>query len=115
MHKSTDSSMISRGPQLRQTTVALELVEQEKTKTDNKTKAQQLRKFEGLLNEKSNRRRDDECLDNQKVVRNLSTHSLTERKRCLGPGTKLPRKSVPVMDIIAELKVQLMNYRRKKQ
>ena len=81
MHKSTDSSMISRGPQLRQTTVALELVEQEKTKTDNKTKARQLRKFGGLLNEKSNRRRDDECLDSQKVVRNLSTHSLTKSKR----------------------------------
>ena len=83
---------------------ALGLVEQEKTKTDNETKARQIRKFEGLLNEKSNRRRDDECLDSQKVVRNLSTHSLTESERdvlALGLNFGIAPKAVPVVDIIA--------------
>ena len=79
-------------------------MEQEKTKTDNKTKTRQIRKFEGLLNEKSNRRRDDKCLDSQKVVRNLSTHSLTEGERdvlALALNFGIAPKAVPVVDIIA--------------
>ena len=83
---------------------ALGLVEQEKTKTDNETKARQIWKFEGLLNEKSNRRRDNECLDSQKVVRNLSTCSLTVSERdvfALGLNFGIAPKAVPVVDIIA--------------
>ena len=79
-------------------------MEQEETKTDNETKARKIRKFEGLLNEKSNRRRNDECLDSQKVVRNLSTHSLTESERdvfALGLDFGTAPKAVPVVDIIA--------------
>ena len=79
-------------------------MKQEKTKTDNETKAQQMRKFEGLLNEKINRRREDGCLDSQKVVKNLSTHSLTESERdvlALGLNFGVGPKSVPVVDIIA--------------
>ena len=79
-------------------------MEQEKTKTVNETKARQIRKFEGLLNEKSNRRRDDECLDSQKVARNLSTHSLTKSERdvlALELNFGIAPKSVPIMDIIA--------------
>ena len=82
----------------------LGLVEQEKTKTDYETKARQIRKFEGLLNEKSNRRREDGCLDSQKVIKNLSSHSLTESERdvlALGLNFGIAPKSVPVVDIIA--------------
>ena len=63
-----------------------------------------IRKFEGLLNEKSNRRKDDECLDSQKVVRNLSAHSLMESERdvlALGLNFGITPKAVLVVDIIA--------------
>ena len=95
----------------------LKLLEQWKTKVDNEQKTLQIRKFEGLLNKTSNRRRKDGCLDSQKVVRNLSTPSLTESERdvlALGLNFRISPKAVPVVDIIAAIETQLMNYRRKK-